>query len=515
MKNHLVTVVDRARAGFKRTWSGSSADAEREDSRTSHLPPELWLCVFTHLSSHTDLRAVSLTCQAFRYLAQPLLFSRICTHAPLRRHGLRWARTRSPTTTTTQRLAFFFSPHIAPAVREVCIDPQAQAEDDPDEDPTDVVIDTIFDDGLARFPNLSTLTCRSLRLTPRRLAGLHRLLGLTSLTLDDCRSDITEFAFSAMAQTPLPLVSVAFKYSTDDESLQTLLPLFLSPKHLYRLSSTTTQIIPALAGAPRPFAKLQHLEIPVWTLPHPLFLPALKQCPALERLALLTDPTTTTEQSPPSLPRTGVPSTLPSNILPLLKSYRGPRTFAALFAGRPTARVTAVELSGVVKASRLTRTLRSLPRNLDSLSFRLDAAAEVPPTLLSTLHASFPALRTLSINEPALTSTTLLTLLSTAAHLRTYPTLRVLRIRVSGKDRYNLWVPPLEEAADAREVFSRAKEELGRVYPGLVTLKFMYGGEGASMVWRAVARGGGKEGKENGGKEGKEKERKELVLVSG
>ncbi|KAJ7611954.1 hypothetical protein DFH06DRAFT_1308272 [Mycena polygramma] len=336
---------------------------------------------------------------------------------------------------TTQRLEFFLSPHIAPAVREAWIDPPLAEDDDL---PTDVLIDAIFE-GLRKLPNLSGLGCRS-----------------------SCLSDLQDFT----DLRAIPLYNVTFKYHdlmSHDAVLPPLLSLFLSPRHLQRLSSTSTQILPVIIR-----------EIPVASLASDLLVTALSRLPALERITLQTD---ADGRLPP---RTSVPAALPADLLPNLKFYRGPRNYASLFAG--TGRVQIVELALPAKAHRLLRTLEQLPcaETVDFLSFRIDG--NIPKTLLESVHTALPALRTLSINDPPMPSTQLTALLGAERTPR--PNMRVLRVRVEGRDRYNLWIPPLEEAADCVDCFKRCGAEIERVYPNLTTLKLLYGVEGGAVVWR-------------------------------
>ncbi|KAK7050556.1 hypothetical protein R3P38DRAFT_2865836 [Favolaschia claudopus] len=465
MKNHFVQVVDRARQGFKRTRSTGS-----ESETQSHLdlvPPELWLQIFAYLSSHVDLKAVSLTCISFRQLAQPLLFTRIYTHPPPPTLALRGIQTTKYRRRTTQRLDFFLSPLIAPAVRECWIDPPSAEEEDL---PTDVLIDAIFD-GLRKLPNLKVLGCRSIRLASKRLEVL-RCLSLTTLTLESCLSDVTQ-------HTHLPALSLSsatFRYHeavSRDASLSPLFSFFLSPRHLQRLASTSTEVIPVLARR-RSFTRLLQLEIPVECLTSTSFISALSHCPSLERITLLTD----AEGHLPS--RSSTVSAIPKNTLPNLKFYRGPRNFAALFAS--TGRLQTVELSIPVKVHRLLRTLGQLKSAVDFLSFRVDG--DIPKTLLESIHTLLPSLRTLSINDPPVSPLTLHTLLEETTPRNTT---RVFRMRVEGRDRYNLWVPPVEDAVDALDCYKKIRSDIERVYPNLSTLKLLYGVEGASVVWRRNA----------------------------
>ncbi|KAF7365671.1 hypothetical protein MVEN_00440800 [Mycena venus] len=465
MKNHLVQVVDRARQGFKRTRSGNLSA-----SQLDLVPPELWIRIFSYLSTPWDIKAVSLTCICFRQLAQPLLFTKIFTHPLPSALALRGHQTNKYRRRTSQRLEFFLSPLIAPAVRECWIDPPSAEDDDL---PTDILIDAIFD-GLRKLPNLKVLGCRSIRLTSNRLAVLQHLT-LTTLTLESCLSDLTDFT----DLPALPLSSVTLKYHdalSRDAILPPLLSLFLSPRHLQRLTATSTQILPVITRS-RSFNRLFQLEVPVECLTSEMFVIALSYCPALERITLQTD----SEGHIP--PRASVIKSIPQDLLPNLKFYRGPRNFAALFAS--SGRIQTIEISIPAKVHRLLRTLGQLQSPLDFLSFRIDG--NIPKTLLESVHTLVPTLRTLSINDPAVSTGGLLALLGeTSPRLNT----RVFRIRIEGRDRYNLWIPPVEEAADAIECFKKVRPEIERVYPNLLTLKLLYGVEGGSVVWRRNATSG-------------------------
>ncbi|KAJ7162881.1 hypothetical protein C8R46DRAFT_330383 [Mycena filopes] len=381
MKNHLVMAVDRARQGFKRTRSGSVSA-----SQLDRVPPELWIQIFSYLSTPLDVRALSLTCQSFRQLAQPLLFTKISTH-PAPGIALRGLQANKYRRRTSQRLEFFLSPHIAPAVRECWIDPPSPEDDDL---PTDVLIDAIFD-GLCNLPNLRVLGCRVIRLTSSRLAVLQRL-SLTSITLDSCLSDVTDF--SGLPAIPLSTVTLRYPNLQPQEyTLSPLLSLFLSPRHLQRLCATPTDILPVISG--RRFTRLVQLEAAVECLASDLFIVALSHCPALERITLQLG----ADGLIPRTVTTAIPPSLPDTLLPNLKFYRGPRNFASLFARAAGGRLQTIELAVPAKAHRLLRTLGALTAcPLDYLSFRVEGP--LPKTLIAEVGALFPALRTLSVNDP-------------------------------------------------------------------------------------------------------------------
>ncbi|KAJ7884158.1 hypothetical protein B0H14DRAFT_2700963, partial [Mycena olivaceomarginata] len=399
-----------------------------------------WQQIFSYLSTSLDIKAVSLTCTCFRQLAQPLLFSKISTYPAPPAFALHGFQTNN----------FFLSPLIAPAVRE-CLIHSPLAEDDGL--PTDLQMDAIFD-CLHKLPNLKVLGCQSVRLTSRRLEALHALT-LTTVTLESCLSDLTD----STHHPALPLSSVTFKYhdsSSRDAILAPLFSLFLSPCHLQRLSATSPEILSGITLR-RPFTRLLQLELPADCLADfESFVAALSHFPNLERITLTTNP----DGRPP--PRATALSALPTSLLPHLNFYRGPHNYAGVFAC--TGHMDTLELTLPAKAHRLLHTLSHLPpethHTLDFLSFRL--AGPVPTSLLespSHLHA-------------------LLACTAPRPHIRSF------RIRVEGRGRDNPWIPPMEEAADAVDCFKRIRAEVERVYPGLGSLKLLYGVEGGAVVWR-------------------------------
>jgi hypothetical protein len=337
---------------------------------------------------------------------------------------------------------------------------------------TDLLMDAIFD-SLRKLPNLKVLGCQSVRLTSKRLEVLHALT-LTTVTLESCLSDLTDFTH----HPALPLSSVTFKYhdsSSRDAILAPLFSLFLSSCHLQRLSATSREILSAITLR-RPFTRLLQLELPADCLADfESFVAALSHFPNLERITLTTNP----DGRPP--PHATALSVLPTSLLPHLNFYRGPHNYAGVFAC--TGHMDTLELTLPAKAHRLLHTLSHLPPEthhaLDFLSFRL--AGPVPTSLLESVHTLLPALRTLGINDPAVQPSHLHALLACTAPR---PHIRSFRIRVEGRGRDNPWIPPMEEAADAVDCFKKIRAEVERVYPGLGSLKLLYGVEGGAVVWR-------------------------------
>ncbi|KAJ7063604.1 hypothetical protein C8F01DRAFT_1133671 [Mycena amicta] len=451
----LTRIIHRARS---LTLLGSKKARRIDSGVAARLPPELWIKVFMCIPLYV-LPSVTLTCRIFRSLAQPLLFSTISTHpAALSSLALRGPQTSKYRKRITERVDFFFSPRIVPSVYECWISPPSQEEDGA---PTDDLIDTIFD-SLSLLPNLKVLSCRYVRLTPRRLEVLQRLQ-LTTISLEMCFGDIADFAV-------VPMQAVTFKYPDASLRRDQANPclLFLSPQHLEQLHATTTSVLPILARS-EPFEKLRTLNIPIECISsNEFFIPALARCPAVEHLSLHTHD---------FIPRSLIES-LPNGILPLLSSYRGPHHYAAMFLRGRQAK--SVDISVRCKPARLETSLKGIDRTLSALSFCLDGA-ELPVPLLGTIHHSFPILKSLTVSEPVLSSADInSTLNSVPPHYN----LEEITLHIQGRDKFNLWIPPDEAAADAVSCFKKTLPSLLKTYPSLQLVRLLHGQQGARVMWR-------------------------------
>ncbi|KAJ7460894.1 hypothetical protein B0H11DRAFT_1923725 [Mycena galericulata] len=436
-------ILHRARS---LTSLGSKTSRSRRSTASYFLPPELWLKVFMHIPLYL-LPTVTLTCRSFHDLAQPLLFSTISTHpTALPSLALRGQQTSKYRNRMLERLDFFFSLRISPSVVECWVSPPVPEEDGA---PTDDLIDTIFD-SLSRLPNLKVLGCRHVRLTPRRLSVLQNLQ-LTTISLELCFGEISDFAVAPS----VPLQEVTFRYPDASLGRDQVNPclLFLSPHHLEQLHATTTSVLPSLATS-APFRKLRTLDIPIECITSDLLIPAFD-----------------------IIPRSLMES-LPEGVLPLLSSYSGPHHFAAAFLrGRNAKRV---DISVPCKAHRLEASLVGLYCTLKSLSFSLDGI-DLPASLLGTIHRAFPSLRTLAVREPALASANINAVLN--AIPRHY-SLTDITLHIQGRDKFNLWIPPDEAAADAVSCFTKCHAALLRTYPSLKVVRLLHGNQGACVIWR-------------------------------
>ncbi|KAJ7815183.1 hypothetical protein B0H14DRAFT_1412787 [Mycena olivaceomarginata] len=427
------------------------------------IPPELWLKVFSHIPPYL-LPSVTITCRSFQSLAQPLLFTTVVTHPE--QGSSRGAQTSKYRKRVANRLEFFFSRHIAPTVRECKISLASPEEDDD-------LIDFIFD-ALPHLPALTTLECRHVRLTPERLATLQNLC-LTTITLELCFGEISDFTVAPS----VPLQEVTFRYH-DSSLTASPCSIFLSPTRLESLHATTISVLSSIARS-ETFTKLRTLDLPIECLATTDFLPALLRCPAVEHLSLHSG----ARSHPHSL------EALPPGVLPLLNSYCGPHHLAPAFLGGRTPGPHHVDIPRPARPHTLGASLAKLPRTVRTLSFAL-STPDIPPTLLPTLHSLFPTLASLSILQPALSSRALKAfLLGLETESRYTSALTDLTLRAQGRDKYGLWVPPAESAADARACFAKVQSALVKTYPAIERVRFHHGAEQASVAWTRDLGSGG------------------------
>lgn len=150
------------------------------------LAPELWLAIFTHLSFRT-LHDISLTCQSFRYLAQPLLF-RSLTFCPysLGTNNQRFIHRFETVERTNQRIRFCSSPRIAHAVRECKFYPRYIVGAMPNQEIAYNVLLDILLDTLPLFVNLKSLSFMFVDLSQSQASKLCALRSLGNLFLGNC-----------------------------------------------------------------------------------------------------------------------------------------------------------------------------------------------------------------------------------------------------------------------------------------------------------------------------------------
>lgn len=150
------------------------------------LAPELWLAIFEHLPFRT-LHDVTLTCQSFRRLAQPLLF-RSLTFCPysLDTNNQRFIHRLETVERTKQRIQFCSSARIAHAVRECKLYPRYIVGAVLNQKIAYNVILDILLDTLPLFVNLQSLSSMFVDLSQSQVLKLCALRSLGSLFLGNC-----------------------------------------------------------------------------------------------------------------------------------------------------------------------------------------------------------------------------------------------------------------------------------------------------------------------------------------
>ncbi|KAJ7844707.1 hypothetical protein B0H13DRAFT_2364058 [Mycena leptocephala] len=324
-------------------------------------------------------------------------------------------------------LEFFFSAQIAPTVRECKISPASREEENE-------LIDLIFDT-LPKLLNRKVFEYRHIGLTPQRLAILQHLR-LTTITLELCFGDIGDFAVAPS----VPLQEVTFKQG---ESVHHL----LIPQPPGNLHATTTPVLSASYG-PHPLQNFA-FWISLWNAYSPR-VSSQRCCGA-------------PPSSIPYTPPTHFPNTVRSAAgwrPPILKSYRIPDHFSAPILSRRTA--NRVEIFLPARPYNLGASLVKLDRSPRSVFFTL-STVDIPSGLLEANHPSFLTLASVTIAEPALSSSDLKALLNAVP---AHHGLAELTLRAQGRDKLNILIPPDESAADAASCFTKLRTALVKTYSG-------------------------------------------------
>ncbi|CAK5284513.1 unnamed protein product, partial [Mycena citricolor] len=453
--------VDSITSSFSRRGSISSNTSDRSMNACSQMPPELWLKILAHLPHHS-LLAMSFVSRKLCFLAQPLLFHTIVTHPAdaTSRRGTSAKYMRR----VSERLEFFFQPRISINVTSVKIMPM-ELEADYTRPKDGGTLDTVFHT-LTLLPNLRVLRCKNLWLTPKRLAAL-QVLRLRSVSFDNC------FGHREELDMMLPMlvrdVQMMYPESATSGRIDLIPPLapFISSPILEHLFTSTAGVLEIMAS--RPMDQLRSLAITVDCIKSDMFLPALMQCPAVTKLTIYA-------QSGAILPRPRF-SYLPDGVLPLLQCFRGPHRLAPIFMHERDTRF--VDISEPCRPQSLESSLICLDSNLRILSFALKSP-DIPVSLLQSIHHGFPALVSLSISMPALSSAEIRTLME---NVSPHENLSELTLHIQGRDKFNLWIPHEEGVVDAIACLSKVKDVLLNVYPRLENLTFLHGLEGGSVSW--------------------------------
>ncbi|GLB35757.1 putative mitochondrial calcium uniporter [Lyophyllum shimeji] len=298
----------------------------------STIAPELWLTIFTYLPP-AGLRAVTLTCSSFRWLAQPLLFTVIDISPFFLAYSAdrRIYRPRRYLDRTTERLDFYRSPHIAPAVTHCWVSPYSRtgfpARNPRDNLDPELIINKVME-ALPCFPNLRHLSWHCIDFTANWWDTVRRL-PLRSLWLNSCT--IEGICLGALPVQHLDLdqwawegevtnhVSIHEEHSSGVS--QPILSVILHSDHIQHISvprSDTCGRLLATMAAMNTLTSLRRLGVPVDAMASPYFIIALERCPALEELRIFNP---FGEDS-----REIRMDYLPPHALPLLSIYEGPYT---------------------------------------------------------------------------------------------------------------------------------------------------------------------------------------------
>ncbi|KAG6851346.1 hypothetical protein H0H93_005744 [Arthromyces matolae] len=312
---------------------------------TKELPPELWKKTFDFLNP-ADLRASTLTCSSFRWLAQPLLFS-VFDLSPFflapNTDQPRMFRPRKYLDRTLERLQFYRSPHIAPAVYHCWISPYSRWGFPPRHprdylDP-ELIIDNVIE-ALPFFPNLRILSWHCIDFSATWWDVIRRL-PLRKLWINSCTVLASEPMRPPMV-THLDLDHWAWEGETTNHPSvheghlsgvsQDMMSSVLHPDCTQHISvprvDTATRLLSLMTTFNDPFTYLQTLRIPFQVISSPYFTQVLINAPLLKELRIFPpeEDLFQTSESPPLL--------LPSTSLQFLTTCVrvGPRQTAQLLS---------------------------------------------------------------------------------------------------------------------------------------------------------------------------------------
>ncbi|KAF9464000.1 hypothetical protein BDZ94DRAFT_1257352 [Collybia nuda] len=438
-----------------------------DSTHDTRLPLELWLEVLEHLTA-PSIKALTRTCKIFRWIAQPLLFKlfvvrlHVSTHFP---HTIRWD---AHPTYARERLSLLEYPHIANAVEEVRILPTASSPSDNTQarapGPLVSSIEEVIDDVFTALPslgNLKRLVCHQIAFNPSRLLTLQRLHQLQELELQSCYTVCNTKSFPDLSSVPLETLTFDYPYSSLDFYRNSrFLAVFLQSPKLRRIFAGPAHDILFAITAIQPLDSLTTLEIPVSCLASSMFIPALASCSAVKELSLHM------ALGNNHLPQLDL-ELIPPEVLPELRSYRGPRMYAPLFTKDRD--VTHVEITLSCQPDELSGTLLGLDADLESLTCKVH---HLDAPLLKTIHTLFPSLKHLAISGAAVDIHSLSSFLDVA---KMHRDLRSIHLTAQ------FGLPRL--TASWRVIASRMfLTRLIQSYPALQTAKLTYQPESA-MVW--------------------------------
>ncbi|KAG5650857.1 hypothetical protein H0H81_010737 [Sphagnurus paluster] len=431
------------------------------------LPIELWLEVLSYAST-PSIHAVTLTCSTLRWLAQPLLFKVFAICLPSPTSEILSVRRDIVPSNTRARLSVLQYPHIVQAMTELRLIPSAPSRDQGPRTPPPAdsdLVDTIFT-ALPSLINLRRIVCHNVVFIKENLSALSRLPYLKDLELQSCTTTCAPADFPDFSQIPLETLAFEYPYNSMDYFRNPrFLALFLQSRKLKRiLAGPANDILLAIAEtAPPP--SLSILEIPVSCVSSPLFVSTLASVPSVQELSMYM-----------AIGNTHLPPLeyLPPDVLPNLRSYRGPRTYAPWFTRDRD--VTDVEFSLPAQPKDLSATLMGLANKIESLSCKVDS---LDAGLLKTIHTMFPSLKHLAISGVAVDIDCLASVLAIA---KVHRSLTSIQISVQTGE------PRLTDSWGAM-VAKMFLTRLIRSYPVLERARLVYQPQ-VSVVWN---RPGGKQ----------------------
>lgn len=433
-----------------------------------NLPVELWLEVLSYMAP-PSIRAVACTCSTFRWLAQPLLFKLFVVrlHTPTTKPAS--IRRDAHQADTLERLAVLRAPHLTIAMTEMRLVPSSPQSDHSHEQgplpPLSVdthLVDIIFT-ALPSLVNLRRLVCHSVVFTKDHLWALSRLPQLKDLELQSCLTSCAPHDFPDFSFIPLESLIFDYPYNSQDYFRNTrFLALFLQSRKLKRIfAGPANDILSAITETPP--LSLSILEMPVSCVASPLFIPTLVHCSNVQELSLYM-----------AIGNTHLPPLeyLPPDVLPNLRSYHGPRTYAPWFTRDRD--VTNVDFSLPAQPNDLRTTLSGLANAIESLSCKVNS---LDGALLQTIHTTFPSLKHLAISGAAVDIDCLSSVLAIA---------KVHRGLTSIQITVHTGVPRLTDSWGAT-VAKMFLALLIRAYPVLERAKLVYQPQ-VSVVWNRPRR---------------------------
>lgn len=261
--------------------------------RPSHLPPEIWLSIFSlrHHDPH-DLRSITLAQRSFRLLAQPFIFrslevTTLSSVSP--QTALQNRQSRDYIARFDDRLNFIISSRdISNAIQKIAIRCDGNADVDGSADCTE--IHSFIFAALHHFPNLSRINVHSVHLTTEIITQVFALPNLLGLDLEWCRTDTSVHTLSGDPRSR----AVELSYTEVESEVKQVGPVG-DPWWLQLLSRDTTKkiripqphiapsILRFLSEGP-PMKELVALTIS--SGPLPLFVAAMSQCPNMDNFTL-------------------------------------------------------------------------------------------------------------------------------------------------------------------------------------------------------------------------------------